>query len=65
MAKVKVTLARSIARALYKHRATVRALGLTRIGSSRIHEETPQIQGMLRQVGYLLSCDRLAGEKSE
>lgn len=58
MSKVKVTLARSIARALYQHRATVRALGLTRIGSSRIHEETPQIKGMIRQVGYLLSCEK-------
>ena len=38
-------------------RGTLRALGLRGIGSSRVHDDTPTLRGMLHQVGYLLKVD--------
>lgn len=37
-----------------KHRRTLRALGLTRHQRSVIHEDTPSIQGMIKQVTHLV-----------
>ena len=36
------------------HRRTLRALGLTRHQQTRIHEDTPAIRGMIRQVRHLV-----------
>jgi large subunit ribosomal protein L30 len=36
------------------HRATVRGLGLTRVGRERIVADNPSIRGMIEKVGYLL-----------
>jgi large subunit ribosomal protein L30 len=36
------------------HRATLRGLGLTRVGRERIVEDTPAMRGMVKKVGYLL-----------
>lgn len=55
--KVKVTLVRGTAGKLRRHRATVRGLGLRRTNSSVVLEETPEIRGMLRQVGYMLRVE--------
>ena len=53
----KVTQVRSEIRVQKEHRGTLRALGLHGIGSSRVHEESPSLQGMLRQVGYLVKVE--------
>ncbi len=37
-----------------RHRGTLRALGLKRIGHTVVHEDTPVIRGMVNQVAYLL-----------
>ena len=37
-----------------KHRRTLRALGLTRHQRSVIHDDTPAIQGMIKQVDHLV-----------
>ena len=37
-----------------KHRRTLRALGLTRHQRSVVHEDSPGIQGMIRQVSHLV-----------
>jgi len=42
-----------------KHKRTVLALGLGRIGKERIHNDTPQIRGMIEQVQYLLKVEEL------
>lgn len=52
--KIKVTLKRGLAGSLEKHRRTVRALGLTKVGTSRVHEETEAIQGMVFQTKHLI-----------
>ena len=51
---VKVTLVRSVAGTTTDHRATVRGLGLRRLNSSRVLEDTPAVRGMINKVSYLI-----------
>ena len=51
---VKVTLVRSVAGTKTDHRATVRGLGLRRLNSSRVLEDTPAVRGMINKVSYLI-----------
>ncbi len=57
--KIKVTLKRSTIGRLKKHGLTVRALGLRKLNHSVVHNDTPQIRGMISQVGYLLEVEEL------
>ena len=59
MAKLKITLVRSTNSSNQKHRRTVSALGLHKIGDSVEHEDTPAIRGMVRQISYLVSCEEV------
>lgn len=52
--KIKVTLKRGLAGSLEKHRRTVRALGLNKVGSCRVHEETDSIRGMVFHTKHLV-----------
>ena len=61
MPQIKVTQVRSQIRCLELHRRTMTALGLRRLNHSVIHEDTPQIRGMLRQVHYLVRVEPTAG----
>ena len=47
-----------------RHRRTLAALGLRRVGSTVQHAATPDILGMIRQVSYLLTVEPAAGEES-
>jgi large subunit ribosomal protein L30 len=40
------------------HRATLKALGFTKLHQTREHVLTPQIAGMIRQVGYLCTIEK-------
>lgn len=57
--KIKITLAKSIIGAKENHKNTVKALGLGKISSSRVHEITPQILGMINLVGYLIKVEEI------
>ena len=57
MKKVKVTQVRSKIGQSEKHRGTLRALGLGKIGRSAEHTESPQLAGMLRKVRHLVRVD--------
>jgi large subunit ribosomal protein L30 len=57
VAKVRVTQVRSQIGETQRHRGTLRALGLGRIGRSAEHEESPQLAGMLRKVRHLVSVE--------
>jgi large subunit ribosomal protein L30 len=59
VAKVKVTQVRSKIGQSEKHRGTLRALGLGKIGRSREHTESRELAGMLRKVRHLV---RIEGE---
>jgi large subunit ribosomal protein L30 len=57
MAKLKVTQVRSQIGQTQRHRGTLRALGLGRIGRSAVHEEGPVLTGMLRKVRHLVKVE--------
>jgi large subunit ribosomal protein L30 len=57
MAKIKISLVRSTIGALPKHRATVRSLGLRKIGSSTVQEASPAIMGMVKAVSHLVTVE--------
>jgi large subunit ribosomal protein L30 len=59
MAKIKIRLVRSTISALPKQRATVRSLGLRKIGSSTIQEDTAAIKGMVKAVSHLVSVEEV------
>ncbi len=57
MALVRITQERSKIRCIEKHKRTLEALGLRRIDHSVVHEDTPQIRGMVHLVRYLVRME--------
>jgi len=57
MAKVRVTQVRSQIGQSERHRGTLRALGLGKIGRSAEHEESPVLAGMVRKVRHLVKVE--------
>jgi len=57
MATLRVTQIRSQIGQSHRHRGTLRALGLGKIGRSREHQESPQLAGMLRKVAHLVQVE--------
>ena len=60
MPQIKVTQVRSQIRCLELHRRTMTALGLRRLNHSVIHEDTPQIRGMIAVVRHLVKFEKIA-----
>ena len=59
MSPLKVTQVRSVVGSQQGHKRTVRALGLKRIRDFRVHEDTPQIRGMVRKVQHLVWAEEV------
>ena len=57
MAKVKITQVRSKIGQSERHRGTLRALGLGKIGRSVEQEQGPVLDGMLRRVRHLVKVE--------
>jgi large subunit ribosomal protein L30 len=57
VARIRITQVRSQIGQSERHRGTLRALGLGRIGRSREHAESPQLAGMLRKVRHLVKVE--------
>jgi large subunit ribosomal protein L30 len=55
---VKVTQIRSQIGQSERHRGTLRALGLGKIGRTNELKETPELAGMLRKVEHLVKVER-------
>lgn len=60
---MKITLRRSLIGTRRDQRDTVRALGLRKIGDSRVVQDNEGVRGMVRKVAFLLEIED--GEKSE
>jgi large subunit ribosomal protein L30 len=56
--KVRVTQTRSQIGQSQRHRGTLRALGLGKIGRTAEHEEGPVLAGMLRKVRHLVRVEK-------
>ncbi|PKQ67385.1 50S ribosomal protein L30 [Raineya orbicola] len=59
MTKVKVTQVRSLIGRPERQHKIMASLGLGRIGKSREHTLTPQIQGMIEKVSHLVKVENL------
>ena len=57
MAKLKITQTRSAIGQSRRHRGTLRALGLGKIGRTVEHEDGPVLAGMLRKVRHLVKIE--------
>ena len=57
MATLRITQVRSQIGQTQKHRGTLRALGLGRIGRSVERQESEQLAGMLRKVRHLVRIE--------
>jgi large subunit ribosomal protein L30 len=57
MAKLKITLIKSLIGRLPKHRETAYHLGLRRMHQTVIKENNPSIQGMLQKIDYLVQVE--------
>jgi large subunit ribosomal protein L30 len=57
MAKVRITQVRSQIGQSERHRGTLRALGLGKIGKTVEHDDGPVLTGMLRKVRHLVRVE--------
>jgi len=58
MEKIKIKQVKSSIGTIPAHRKTLKALGLKKIGSERVHSKSPVILGMIRSVNYLVSVEK-------
>jgi large subunit ribosomal protein L30 len=58
MAKLKVRQVRSTIGQSPRHRGTLRALGLGKIGKTAEHDDSPVVAGMLRKVRHLVEVEK-------
>jgi large subunit ribosomal protein L30 len=49
-----VKLVKSVAGTRQSHRDTVRGLGLRKVNSERVLEDTPAVRGMINKISYLV-----------
>ncbi len=59
MAKLRITLVKSTIGRKPDHRATAEALGLKKVGHAVEHEATPQINGMVEKIKYMLKVEEI------
>jgi large subunit ribosomal protein L30 len=57
VAKLKITQTRSQIGQTERHRGTLRALGLGKIGRTTERESSPEVEGMLRKVRHLVKVE--------
>ncbi|WP_150275550.1 MULTISPECIES: 50S ribosomal protein L30 [Paenibacillus] len=61
MAKLQITLVRSVIGRPETQRVTVKTLGLRKTNSTVVHNDTPAIRGMINKVSHLLSVTEIEG----
>lgn len=59
MAKIKITQVKSVIDRTQKQKATMTALGISKVNGSVEHEATPQILGMVEKVKHLITVEYL------
>ncbi|MPM24089.1 50S ribosomal protein L30 [bioreactor metagenome] len=59
MEQIKVTLTRSLIGYPQDQRATVKALGLGKIGTSVVKNDTSTIRGMIHKVEHLVKVEKV------
>ena len=59
MIKLKVSQVRSALDRGARQRGTLRALGIRRIGHSVVHDDKPEIRGMIKAVEHLVTVEEI------
>lgn len=59
MAKLQITLVRSLIGRNEKQRSTVRTLGLRKLHQTVVHEDNPAIRGMINHVSHLVKVQEV------
>ncbi|MCK4249838.1 50S ribosomal protein L30 [candidate division WOR-3 bacterium] len=62
MKKIKITLKKSPINKIKKHKLTLKALGLRKIGRSRILPDNEAVRGMINKVSYMLEIQEINDE---
>ncbi len=63
MSKIKITQIRSIIDRPKTQKRTIEALGLGRPNWEKIHNDTPQIRGMINKVSHLVKVEEFKEKK--
>jgi large subunit ribosomal protein L30 len=58
MEKIKVTQIRSTIDRPERQKRTIRALGITKMNQTVVHEATPQVKGMIEKVKHLVKVEQ-------
>ncbi|MDX1960323.1 MAG: 50S ribosomal protein L30 [Leptospiraceae bacterium] len=58
MEQVKITQIKSSIGRLPNHIKTANALGLGRIGKTKVHKRNPSVDGMIKQIEYMLKVEK-------
>ncbi len=61
--KIKITQVRSIIDRPEKQKKTIKALGLGRPNYYKVHNDTPQIRGMINVVSHLVNYEEIEVEE--
>jgi len=59
MGKIKVTQVKSVIDRSKKQKDTMKALGLRKINQSVVHEESPQLLGMVAKINHLVEVEKV------
>ena len=59
MAELKITQKRGVVGSKQTQRATLRTLGLKKIGDSVVREDRPEVIGMIRTVAHLVTVEEV------
>jgi large subunit ribosomal protein L30 len=63
--KLRITLVKSVVSHTKRTRATVRALGLHRIGETVEVADTPELRGMARAIQFLVRTEEISEEAAK
>ena len=61
MSKIKIIQTRSIIDRPKDQKKTIEALGLGRPNWEKVHNDTPQIRGLIRKVTHLVKVEEIKG----
>ena len=59
MAKLSITLTRSLNGRIANQKANAEALGLTKIGKSVVREDTPAVRGCIAKIAHLVEVKEI------
>lgn len=59
MKKIRVILKKSPINKIKKHKLTLKALGLRKIGKSRVLPDNEAVRGMINQVSYMVEVQEI------